>query len=116
MTPSPGTGQTILRRGDTVVWVMPDPFEVHTISFASGGTPPDFVEPRPQTAGPPQLVIPPTVAGPVGGSTYSGQGLVSSGIIGNGSAYLLRFDAAPGTYEYLCLIHPTMRGKITVTE
>ena len=111
-------GSLAVRRGDTVVWVMPDPFEVHTISFASGATPPDFVEPRPpaQPGGPPLLVIPPTVAGPVGGAAYTGQGLVSSGIIGNGAAYFLRFDAPPGSYEYLCLIHPTMRGTVTVTE
>jgi plastocyanin len=41
---------------------------------------------------------------------------VSSGILGNGGAYVLRFDAPPGSYEYLCLIHPTMRGRVTVTE
>ena len=111
-------GELTVRRGDSVVWVMPDPFEVHTISFASGATPPDFVEPRPpaQSGGPPQLVIPSNVAGPVGGPVYAGQGLVSSGIIGNGSAYFLRFDAPPGSYEYLCIIHPTMRGRITVTD
>jgi plastocyanin len=105
-----------VRRGDTVVWAMPDPYEIHTISFTSGGTPPDFVEPRPQPSGPPMLVIPSTVAGPVGGATYTGQGLVSSGIVGNGGAYVLKFDAPAGTYEYLCLIHPTMRGRVTVTE
>jgi plastocyanin len=111
-------GELTVRRGDSVVWVMPDPFEVHTISFASGATPPDFVEPRPpaQSGGPPQLVIPSNVAGPVGGPVYAGQGLVSSGIIGNGSAYFLRFDAPPGSYEYLCLIHPTMRGRVTITN
>ena len=111
-------GDLTVRRGDSVVWAMPDPFEVHTVSFASGQTPPDFVEPRPpaQPGGPPQLVIPATVAGPVGGPAYAGQGLVSSGILGNGGAYFLRFDAPPGSYEYLCLIHPTMRGRVTVTE
>ena len=41
---------------------------------------------------------------------------MSSGIIGNGAAFFLRFDAPPGSYEYLCLIHPTMRGTVTVTE
>ena len=111
-------GDLSVRRGDTVVWVMPDPFEVHTISFPSGTTPPDFIDPRPpaQPGGPPLLVIPANVAGPVGGSTYAGQGLVSSGIVGNGGAYFLRFDAPPGSYAYLCLIHPTMRGRVTVTE
>jgi plastocyanin len=111
-------GELTVRRGDAVVWVMPDPFEVHTVSFASGQTPPDFVEPRPpaQPGGPPQLVIPTTVAGPVGGAAYTGQGLVSSGILGNGGAFFLRFDAPAGTYEYLCLIHPTMRGRVTITE
>ena len=111
-------GDLTVRRGDSVVWAMPDPFEVHTISFVSGATPPDFVEPRPpaQPGGPPLLVIPATVAGPVGDGAYAGQGLANSGILGNGGAYLLRFDALPGSYEYLCLIHPTMRGRVTVTE
>jgi plastocyanin len=61
-------------------------------------------------------VIPPAVAGPVGDGTYAGQGLVNSGILGNGGAAFLRFDAPPGAYEYLCLIHPTMRGRVTVTD
>jgi plastocyanin len=111
-------GDLAVRRGDAVVWVMPDPFEVHTVSFVSGQTPPDFVEPRPpaQPGGPPLLVIPPAVAGPVGDGTYSGRGLVNSGILGNGGASFLRFDAPPGTYEYMCLIHPTMRGRVTITD
>jgi plastocyanin len=104
-----------VKRGDTVVWVMPDPYEVHTISFTSGATPPDFIEPRPQPNGPPMLIIPATVASPVGGSTYTGQGPVNSGIVGNGNAFFLKIDAPPGSYDYLCLIHPTMKAKVTVT-
>ena len=105
----------MVRRGDTVVWTMPDPFEIHTITFTSGAPPPAFVEPRPQTSGAPLLVIPASVAGPAGGATYTGQGILNAGILGNGGAFILRFDAPPGTYEYVCLIHPTMKASVTVT-
>jgi len=105
-----------VKRGDTVVWVMPDPFEIHTITFTSGATPPELAEPRPQPSGPPLLVIPANVAGPAGGTTYTGQGIVNAGIVGNGGGFILRFDAPPGTYNYVCLIHPTMKASVTVTE
>jgi plastocyanin len=108
-------GDVTVRRGDTVVWTMPDPFEIHTVTFLSGAAPPDFIEPRPQPSGPPQLVIPSSIVAPSGGSTYTGQGIVNSGILGNGASFILRFDASPGAYEYVCLIHPTMRATVTVT-
>jgi plastocyanin len=108
--------EVTVRRGDTVVWAMPDPFEIHTVTFLSGAPPPGFIEPRPQPSGPPQLVIPATVVGPAGGSTYTGQGAANSGILGNGHAFFLRFDAPPGSYEYVCLIHPTMKSTVTVSE
>jgi plastocyanin len=103
-----------VRRGDTVVWTMPDPFEIHTVTFTSGNPPPPLAEPRPQSSGQPLLVIPASVAGPAGGDVYVGQGIVNAGILGNGGAFVLRFDAPPGTYEYVCLIHPTMKASVTV--
>jgi plastocyanin len=102
-------------RGDTVAWVLADPFEVHTITFLSGAAAPDLLLPQPQPSGPPLLVLNPAVAGPGGGNTYTGQGIVNSGIIDPGNGFVLKFDAPPGTYTYTCLIHPTMKSTVTVT-
>jgi plastocyanin len=107
-------GDKTIARGDTVVWTNADPIENHTITYASGGAPPEFIEPRPQAGGPPQLVIPASVAQP-SGNTYNGTGMANSGILFYGGTYALRFDAAPGTYGYLCLLHPWMTGTVTVT-
>ena len=108
-------GDVSIRRGDIVVWSWADPFEVHTVTFTSGATPPEFVQPRPQPQGPPLLVIPANVATPQGGNTYSGQGYLNSGIFEAPGAFAVRFDAPAGSYEYLCLVHPSMRGRVTVT-
>jgi plastocyanin len=108
-------GNKTVRRGDTVVWTSADPFEIHTVTFAGSAPPPEFIVPRPQPSGPPQLVIPANVASPVGGDTYSGQGYANSGIFGNGGSYALRFDAPAGSYQYLCIVHPWMMGTITVS-
>jgi len=109
-----------VRRGDVVVWTMPDPFEIHTVTFVSGAEAPGFVEPQfgpgGPGAGPPRLVIPANVVNPTGGTTYTGTGYVNSGILGNGASFALRVDAPAGTYDYLCIVHPFMRGTVTVTE
>jgi plastocyanin len=107
-------GDKTIKRGDTVVWTQADPFELHTVTFTSGGAPPNFIEPRPQPSGPPLLIIPATVAAP-SGDTYNGTGLANSGLLSYGSSFALRFDASPGTYTYLCLLHPWMTGTITVS-
>jgi plastocyanin len=109
-------GDRTVRRGDTVVWTNADPYEIHTVTFpTAGGNPPEFIQPRPQQAGPPALVIPANIAGPVGGDTFNGQ-YANSGIMGIGGSHALRFDAAPGSYAYLCAVHPWMTGTITVTD
>jgi plastocyanin len=109
-----------VRRGDIVVWTMPDPFEIHTVTFVSGAEPPSFVEPQfgpgGPGSGPPMLVIPANVVNPVGGDTYTGAGYVNSGILGNGASFALRFDAPAGSYEWLCIVHPFMRGTVAVNE
>lgn len=109
-------GNITLRRGEYVIWAMPDPFEIHTVTFTSGAPPPEFVQPQPQPSGPPRLLIPANVASPAGGQSYTGQGYANSGIMTNGDAYALRFDAPAGTYDFLCLVHPFMTGRITVTD
>ena len=108
-------GDKTVRRGDTVIWAMADPFELHTVTFLSGTPQPNVIDPRPQPAGPPLLVFPANVVGPAGGETYTGQAYTSSGFLEGGAMYGLRFDAPPGRYEYLCLLHPYMKGAITVS-
>lgn len=109
-------GDITVRRSDTVLWSFADPFEVHTVTFTSGQPDPAFIDVRPQPQGPPILAIPANVAGPVGGTSYTGQGYVNSGVLPYGGSYALTFDAPPGKYEYLCIVHPFMRGTVTVTE
>jgi plastocyanin len=119
-------GDITVRRGDIVVWTMADPANIHTVTFLSGAPTPAEVEVRPQPAGPPQIVFPANVAGPVGGPSYTGQGYVNSGLMSAGSSFVLTFDAPAGTYEYRCLIHsgavaeqlggPPMISHITVTD
>jgi len=108
-------GNVTVSRGDVVSWVLADPFEIHTITFLSGAAPPDLLLPQPQGSGPPLLVLNPAVAGPTGGTTYTGQGVLNSGIISPGQGFVLVFDAPPGTYLYQCLVHPTMKSTITVS-
>ncbi len=108
-----------VRRGEAVVWYQPDPFNVHTVTFSSGANPPDVFEPRPQAAGPPQLVFPANVASPQGGTSYSGSGYLNSGLLTGGDSYAITIDAPPGTYTYYCIIHGSpqvgMNATITVT-
>jgi plastocyanin len=111
-------------RGDWIEWTMADPQEAHTVTFLSGAAPPDVIQPRPNAAGPPNLVIPAMINLPQGGSSYTGSGIVSSGILtesglGPGTkartSWGVKLDAAPGKYTYICLIHPFMVGTVTVT-
>jgi plastocyanin len=113
-----------VRRGDTVVWMVADPLEIHTVTFALGVPQPAFLDVRPGPAGamgPPLIVIPANVAGPAGGPRFTGNGYFNSGIVGPGNAYALTIDAPAGTYEYLCVIHAGpngtgMRARLMVTE
>ena len=52
----------------------------------------------------------------IDGGTYSGDGFWSSGLVGATPylEYTLRI-AKPGTYNYACLIHPPMVGKVIVS-
>ena len=111
-------------RGDWIAWTMADPQEAHTVTFLSGAAPPEVIQPRPNAAGPPNLVIPAAVNLPQGGSTYTGTGIVSSGILTEGglgpgskgrTSWGVKIDAAPGKYTYICLIHPFMVGTVTVS-
>jgi plastocyanin len=44
----------------------------------------------------------------------SNDGVWDSGNLSEGESFSFTFEE-PGTYPYLCLIHPLMRGTVTVT-
>lgn len=89
-----------------------------------------FVMPAAGAAGPPTLVVDPRAGYPsenpaLGLPSYDGMnhgnGYFNSGILDRGrdtpppSAVRVKFTKA-GTYQYLCLIHPFMRGQVTVSD
>jgi plastocyanin len=96
-----------INEGDTVSWTL-NAF-VHTVTFLSGGERPADVVPSDE--GP---LLNPAVAFPAGGPSYDGTGFVNSGILDQkGATFSLTFTK-PGTYNYLCLLHPGMDGKVVV--
>jgi plastocyanin len=88
--------------GDTVKWVS-NTHEPHTVTFN------------------PQLFQgDPVSAGPTGGPTFDGTGLVNSALIGEGYAatdFSLKFTKA-GEYHYICLLHAPsgQLGVVTVSQ
>lgn len=114
-----------IRAGDTVTWNI-NSDEPHTATFLSGSAPPPEPIPIPG-GGPTDLMSNPVLAFPSRApeapvETYSGTGYRNSGLLSNGTvvppleSYSLTFDT-PGTYQYVCLIHPTtMTGEIVVEE
>lgn len=125
---SMGRGQRLLpgnldvKVGDTVRWTNRAIGEPHTVTFLSGGKPPDAEIVVPQQSGPPKIVFPNDVLLPAGGPVYSGTGFFNSGLLGQGfsnfESYELTF-VAPGDYLYLCLLHGTptsgMNAKLKVS-
>jgi len=115
--------------GDSVTWTVNG---VHTVSFnapedartllakgndggyhlsekaviPTGFTPPDTGPPP--TGGPPANGPPP----PVDAGKWDGTGFFSSGIMFGGD-FSVTFTK-PGTFDYICLIHPNMKGTVTV--
>jgi plastocyanin len=127
-----------VRAGATVTLQMsPRTTEVHTFSFGpSDGRSlyldqiaATFITPIPNPAGPPTLGLDPRAAypseNPAAGvpsitSTMHGNGFFNTGILDGiaaspvPSGVQVRF-AAPGTYPFICLIHPFMRATVRVT-
>lgn len=118
-----------VRVGDTVTWKLNHSDEVHTTTFLSGGERPPVAIPIPG-GGPTDLQLPPPVVFPTRApgapvETYSGTAFVGSGVMSNVPAgppgtppndnFTLTFDT-PGTYEYVCLLHPPMKATITVVD
>lgn len=90
--------------GTTVEWTTagPDP---HSVTFMPTG---QEVPAAPDEA----LFAPTPPTGP-----YDGKALVNSGLIPQGPAAAPPFEVVfdtPGTYSYGCVIHPGMRGTVTV--
>jgi plastocyanin len=97
--------------GTTVTWTDTDPFEVHTVTFASGARLPQFITPQAQPSGPPKILLSTTALTPTSAKTYDGTGWVNSGLLaahgapgGAPSSFSLTFTK-PGRYEYWCLVH-----------
>jgi plastocyanin len=95
-----------VKAGETVTWKDANPYEPHTVTFNS-----TFKSPSDPGATAP--------AGVKSGGTFTGTGLTSSGLFGpapffGGPTFSLKFSKA-GTYNYVCAIHPGMKGTVTVT-
>jgi plastocyanin len=100
-----GAQALTVRVGDTVVWTQNDSNELHTVTFLDQGNEvPFFVGGHLNQIG----------AMPAGGSVYSGEGYVNSGVLTAGKRFSLSFNRA-GTYEYACLIHDELGMKASIT-
>ena len=100
--------QITIDEGDTITWTTGAEF-VHTVTFLSGGQAPPVVRPEGN-----MIIQPAETAFPAGGPNYDGTGFVNSGLLeGKGKTFSLTFTKA-GSYDYLCLLHPGMAGKVLV--
>jgi plastocyanin len=115
--------------GDRVRWRLNG---FHTVTFAPRGAPrpplfsPDTANPISGVVdaanaafwfnGQPRIVLNPQAAFKQGGNTFRRGRLLNSGLpLAEGAPppYVLRFPRA-GTYGYVCLVHPGMRGSVRV--
>jgi plastocyanin len=97
--------------GDTVHWTFDRQWPVHTVTFLGGAQPP---LPDVEQGG--KVYVNPQVAFPAGGPTYNGAGFRNSGLAPDPTkpfSYTLTFTK-PGTFKYLCLLHPGMEGTVIV--
>lgn len=134
-----GPDEITVSGGDSVSWNV---LSIHTVSFNApeGATPPIIMgedglpeinpltfapqggaagaPPPPENGGGPPPEGPPEVV-PVAGGDFDGSGFFSSGALPSFPPTLFSYEVTfttPGTYEYVCLIHPDMEGTVTVTE
>jgi plastocyanin len=125
-------GRTItINVGDSVNWIFSQRV-IHTVTFpAKGQKAPPFVQPDPAHPytgfsdpagnpfwfnGQPSVTVPAEVALPTTEKSTDGTGYRNSGITPEGGkpfSYKLRFTKA-GTFNYLCEVHPGMRGTVKV--
>ena len=116
-----GTDNLTVKVGDTVRWVMKDPDEIHTVTFAGTGDIPAFLTPQPTPRGLPAFYYNPKILAPAGGATHTGNTYYNSGILfpvnpPGPTEYSLTFTK-PGTFTYWCVVHVPqgMRGTVIVT-
>lgn len=92
----------------------------HTASFLSGAERPLLVVPDEAAgtpeAGEPRFIFNPMAVFAAGGNTYDGTGYVNSGTPDPSAPPFTLTFTVPGTYEYLCLVHPEMKGQVIVQE
>src|SRR5262249_39289429 len=111
-----------INANDSITWSFRTG-EDHTVTFgplpAPPGTPPGTPPPPPPGAppgtwsnwpGPPFLWAPATP----NGAPYSGSGFVNSGMLGHGEGTFSVSFPTVGDYNYVCLLHPNMTGKVHV--
>jgi plastocyanin len=105
-----------VKAGDSIAFPVDDPHEIHTVTFYDpAGEAPPFITPKPQSSGPPKLILPHAL--PQGGNRVEDpKALYNSGIVGPGQSFTFTFPN-PGTYSYVCIVHAPqgMFGKIVVT-
>jgi plastocyanin len=109
-----GPQELQVHRGDTVMWHFNG---FHNVRFDSA--PAELII-APDVDGQPLPQVNPVIAFPTieNGAVYQG-GVVGSGVPLDPAAPLtfsLVIDLEPGTYAYVCDIHPGMLGSITVVE
>lgn len=99
-----------IRTGSAVEWRFPGP-EPHSVSFfPAGQAPPSPASPEGEA-----LFVPATPPP----STYAPATVINTGLLPLGpepaAPFVLTFPTA-GEYEYVCIIHPLMTGKVTVAD
>ena len=81
----------------------------------AGFEPPPAPTTEPPTSEPPTSEPPPEEEAPpppLDAGTWNGTGFLNSGFM-DGGDFVMAFSK-PGTYDYVCLIHPEMQGTVTV--
>ena len=103
--------------GDTIFF---DFRSFHTATFLSGQEKPRLVilEEAAGTpaAGGPRAIINPMAGFPAGGNTYDGTSYVNSGTPDPSAPPFTLTFTAPGTYDYVCLVHPQMKAQVIVQD
>jgi plastocyanin len=113
-----------INAGDTIFFDFQGHHAPHTVTFLSGAEAPPLLVPAsegatPAAGQPPELMFNPAAAFPAGGNTYDGTGVLNSGLnvlFPPDQTFTVTFTA-PGSFDYLCLVHPLMmKGTVTVQE
>lgn len=111
-----------VRTGATVSFTMPTTTgELHTATFG----PPDYLQPLSTSITNPTptatVVYPSSQRGPIPVPGTHGNGFANSGGLDRGDDSPFKAQTkftftAPGTYRYVCLLHPYMQGTIVVSR